>query len=119
MYFLCCNKALIKCFSNEQELQFICFKDKSVLSPFYHKNSSDRKGMENVHWNIKQLIEETMLLIIIFLFDQKNGFPVSIPNLAKKTIVYGKNKVAVNAVVFLLQIWITRKMFIGKQKEQR
>ena len=60
-----------------------------------------------------------MIVIIIFLFDQKNGFPVSIPNLAKKTNVYGKNKVADNAVVFLLQIWITRKMFIGKQKEQR
>ena len=56
-------------------------------------------------------------MIIIFLFDQKNGFPVSIPNLAKKTNVHGKN--ADDAVVFLLQIWITRKMFIGKQKEQR
>ena len=78
-----------------------------------------RKVWKNVHWNIKQLIEETMILIIIFLFHQKNGFPASIPNLAKKTNVYGKNKVADNAVVFLLQIWITRKMFIGEQNEQR
>ena len=53
---------------------------------------------------------------IIFLFDQKNGFPVSFPNLAKKTNVYRKNKVADNAVVSLLHKWTTRQMFIGKTK---
>ena len=37
-------------------------------------------------------------MIIISLFDQKNGFQVFIPNLAKKTNVYRKNKVADNAV---------------------
>ena len=83
------------------------------------KTALTRKVWKNVNWNVKQLIEETTKVIIIFLFDQKNGFPVSIPNLAKKANVYGKNKVADNAVVFLLQIWIARKMFIGKQKEQR
>ena len=76
------------------------------------KTALTRQVWKNVHWNIKQLIEETMRVIIIFLFDQKNGFPVSVTNLAKKRNVYGKNKVADNAVVFLLQIWITRKMFI-------
>ena len=60
-----------------------------------------------------------MIVIIIFLFDQKNGFQVSIPNLAEKTNVYRKNKVADNAVVCLLQIWTTRKMFIGKPRDQR
>jgi len=83
------------------------------------KTALTRKVWKNVDWNIKQLIEETMIVIIIFLFDQENGLPVSIPNLAKKTNVYGKNKVADNAAVSLLQIWITRKMFIRKQKEQR
>ena len=74
--------------------------------------------MENIHWNIKQLIEETMIVSIIFLFDQKNGFPVSFPNLAKKTNVYRINKVADNAVVSLLHKWTTRQMFIGKPREQ-
>ena len=59
-----------------------------------------------------------MIVITIFLFDQKNGFPVSIPNLAKKTNVYRKNKVADNAVVSLLHIWTTSQMFIGKPREQ-